>query len=142
MIAFDQQEPSAHSEPLGPQSAPDSHLISPYLFGVLLPLCLQIPAILMWSFLPARELVAGEVTLVSALDDAALTLVFPGLNILFIGLVIVSVPFVIVHVLCARALGRSAASGRVIFFVGLLNPCTALLLIIIGLRVWLEYSVF
>lgn len=107
---------------------------------MLLPLCLQIPAILVWSFLPTGELVAGESTLASALDDAALTLVFPGLNILFIGLGVVSVPFVLMHVLCARALARSGASGKVMFFVGLLNPCTALLMIVAGLRVWLEYS--
>ena len=110
---------------------------SPYLYGVLIPVCVQVPAIMMWSLMPMDELLAGEINLPEAIRGAALTLWGPVGVILALGLGLISMPFSVVHVLCARALGRSGASRKVLFFVGMLNPCIAWLLVVVGLRVLL-----
>ena len=101
-----------------------------YIFGVILPLLVQVPVLMAWSFLPTSELMAGKISLSAALDDAVSLLIFPGIGIALIASGVIALPFGILQVLCARALGRSGASNWKIFLIGLLNPANALITIL------------
>jgi len=107
-----------------------------YGFGVILPVCVQVPVVLGWSFLPTRQLMAGNTSLTAALDNAASSFGNPiiGIPLLIAGLV--GLPLGLAQVLCARSLGRSGASLGSIFLIGLLNPFSAILLVLGGLLGW------
>jgi hypothetical protein len=116
------------------------HVRSYYIFGVIYPLLLQITVLMAWSFLPKSDLIGGRISLWAALDEAASLLAFPviGLGLIVGG--VIAIPFGFLQVLCARSLGRSGATTRELFLVGLLNPSNAIIAILIGLVAWGNFS--
>ena len=93
-----------------------------------------------WSFLPTFDLIAGRISLEAALDGAVSLLAFPVIGIALIIGGVIALPFGLLQVLCARALGRSGASRWVSFLIGLLNPANALITILAGLIAWATFS--
>jgi hypothetical protein len=96
-----------------------------YLYGSILPLLVQVPVLLAWSFLPTSDLIAGRISFDEALDTAVSLLGFPGIGLAIIISGVIAVPFGMLQVLCARSLGRQGASKRMLFFIGMLNPANA-----------------